>query len=487
MLASVRPIPLRRIIIGLRIDLHEQCVAAAAPTMFLSRNCGKLHARTSARIETKNMKGRATGVGLVTGMGISSGNPSKLEDELPANLNKSVLSVRRGQHLAGSSICIAPRTVISCVHVVSDVSDSRPVLVNGALEERARGSIAVQDVDSSWCVPELVLCDLARDLAVLRFREPLKAPPGTVACHFTAQIARHLSRDNWHALGYPGDTGGGRLTDAAVMDGISVAEGDVHAGTVTCFQLTGGVGPGFSGGALIWNGHATRPIVGMPRLGGRTAAATSALGMDVILGVLQGHGFWPARTVCMPDLLDAAATAADELDRRRRAVAEWFLPTIGLAGSLGVSLSALPQGRIALPDGRLRDITRPVAIMSSLASTTLCGMPLAAIEAATRLSRHDAEQVALRIPCRSGHWRLPTRAEWWMGVSAGNRPVQQRAASGWQIQPAPGSLLEWLAPEPGEPDGAVDGRGRFQPVNPAARVDRIGFRLVWDPLERHAP
>jgi Trypsin-like peptidase domain len=406
---------------------------------------------------------------------------------------------------AGSGICISPRVVVSCVHVVGDVyidPRQKKITLKSPLNEK---DMAVLDLGLRWRVPTAVIPDLELDLAILRFDRPLSLPPATVGINFTADIARALSRDDdWGAVGFPGHAGGRTVTDAQLVNGIGVAESNREDDCASRLVFNGGIAPGFSGGALVWLGHSEQPVVGMPRLGGESTV-TVAYAMDLILRVLRDNRLWPSRPFCMADLISPLQpTAADDLDRRRQRLQPAFESLRATMYAQGLSVSVIPQGRVRSADGTLHEVPRPVAMMCAPVSVEfLDGTVEAQLglkhRMAHNLSRHQAELIAEQLPTPSGGcWRLPTLAEWWMGVTAGRRQqpsssanpppapllVQEAAENCWQIRYQPDGSFEWLAGEAGIEDGAISSRGHLRKLNPAARAPNIGFRLVWDPVER---
>lgn len=401
---------------------------------------------------------------------------------------------------AGSGICISPSVVVSCIHVIYRLLHKEQQISDSTVSP---GDVAVRDLDCRWRTPAKVFVENGLDLAILCFESALLAPPATIAIDLTEECIRAVSRDVWQAVGFPGYADGETLTSAELVNGIGVAEFHHEDNSVLKFQFNGGVSPGFSGGALVWLGNELRPVVGMPRLGG-DSTVTSGYAMDAILRKLRRRQLWPSRAYCMSDLISPrSASAPFDLDRRRLSLQSAFAPMCAAMAEEGIPLTPIPQGRVALSDGSLREVPHPVAIMC---------LPLtcASVEGhedptfnpsdrmATDLSRYDANSIAAEMPTPyGGHWRLPTRAEWWMAITAGriptpNHPGAPRGASvlslyampenAWQIRPQPAGCLEWLAPEDDGAEGVISSRGQWRALDPAARLQTAGVRMVWDPV-----
>ena len=409
---------------------------------------------------------------------------------------------------SGSGICVSPSLLVTCLHVVyaetAELSEPDSLSIQDA--QRMRENVAVLDCDASWRTPGAIFYDKARDIAVLKFDPPLRTQPALCGIDFTLELVERLMRRSWHALGYP-RTENGKLVPATLIDGLAVITGDAQGGCAMSLQIKGGLQPGFSGGALVWRDHPAQPVIGMPRMGGGEKSITAACTMDAVLHVMKAQRMWPSRIMSMADMLSPnEASAAADLDCRRSRVADLFADACATARERGLALAPIPHGRVLLPDGRMREVQRPVAIMCTPMSRGTLGIAAAnewdaGTRMATSLSRHQVEKMGQRMPCPSGgRWRLPTLAEWWMAVTAGQSRVPSSSTPAaidgfstdaepencWGIQLPPGGSLEWLAAEPGEPDSVIDPRGECSTAAATASVSNIGFRFVWDPLERAA-
>lgn len=432
--------------------------------------------------------------------------------EAAGKAERSVLLLRRlgfygdstrSWKFSGSGICVAPRLLITCFHVVRDRTEQFP-RCDLLSQERAAGlreTVAVQDRDGAWRTPNEIHYDLERDIALLKFASPLRSPPATCAIDLTKEICERIKHRSWHAFGYP-DFEMGHGTHATLLDGLAVFTSNDDR-TLT-LQIKGGLKPGYSGGAFIWQDHPEQPVVGMPQMGGGEMQVSAACTMEAILHVMQQWRASPARIVSLADLMSDKpnhTTPAAELDRRRTQLLELTSGACSTARELGLELTPIPHGRVLCANDQVREIHRPVAIMLAPMTRKQLGVTGewdAATRMATDISRLQIEQIAKNIPTpRGGHWRLPTRAEWWMAVTAGQPRGQARSLSPlpqffsintetknrWGVLAQPRGSMEWLAQEAGEPDAAINFLGGCQPLAPFAALRNVGFRLVWDPLD----
>ncbi|WP_143684421.1 formylglycine-generating enzyme family protein [Variovorax sp. KK3] len=223
-----------------------------------------------------------------------------------------------------------------------------------------------------------------------------------------------------------------------------------------------------------------------------TPAPVTRAGAHELLGRL--HAAWGSSPCSVPpDRETDAATL-----KRRSAELERVIPA--MTGMDMRRLAWVPTGVVRFPDGRLLEVARPVALMCSAFDTTEAGQrrneeddPREVM--ATKVSRQDAERAACDLSDRTGlRWRLPTLAEWWMGVSAGSgRAPSDASASGglwlrdvrpnaWRVRPPPAEAMEWVIDDMSS-DGVIGNRGHWRNLHPHIRVDWVGFRLVLDYFE----
>jgi hypothetical protein len=395
----------------------------------------------------------------------------------------------------GSGICVSRTVVVTCHHVV------QRVWADVSTNFRKPGVM----VDGTGIQADQVRYDQQLDIALLIFKQPIVPRASLLAIGLDPAVEPSLNAAKFSAIGYPEFLGGGRL-DVTNFTHMPL---NYSAGAI---QLMGGIRPGNSGGALIVRSHERSPVIGMPQMSGDEAGATALLTADQIIEFMVNHGLWPDEVAYFADLFPDSGTALS-LDDRRRHLAQLFRfpgPNLQLPveSQEPIPFSLLPPAVIPGPDGSPAAVPRPVAIMADPVSRALAcwargepSMSDDAMRMETDVTCDGALAIAAALGRRLGRTlRLPTAAEWWLGMTAGTGARQRSTRSlydagargapsfagvdgnGWQIRcPAPGAR-EWVRDS--EASSAVsavlalDG----QHIVPGHGLTHraIGFRLVCD-------